>query len=347
MLMTARGPYHDPESTSTKWILIFVMSSLIAHAIIIAAILLITVFMPPPKLATVKPDTSVTLELAAPPPPPPLQHPQFIPTNPAANVPHKQQLIESANDRTLTSTARKATKPDSVMPEVNGHPHSTSLNDSQLVQAPPTPRPSTTPPRPKQDKTKPTPTPPKPQQGTQAPSPQMAKPQPRPPQKPVAQPPQVDPLTGLPVLPPLNVPTMAPPDSSAPTTAAPSPEQIAASVHGAISGSGDNSPAAMATDLGKYKQYLYAVVGSYWYPDVKNSMSLISVGVVRIRATIHSDGRITDVTVLEGDNLEILRGISRHALVAPAPYKPFSDALIKQVGENYTDEFSFTIYSNN
>ena len=88
MLMTARGPYQDPETTSAKWLLIFVAVSLLAHVIIAAIILLITVFMPMPKLATVKPETDVTLTLApAPPPPVPKQKPIFIPTQPPAGRP--------------------------------------------------------------------------------------------------------------------------------------------------------------------------------------------------------------------------------------------------------------------
>ena len=107
---------------------------------------------------------------------------------------------------------------------------------------------------------------------------------------------------------------------------------------------GDNSPAAMATELGKYKQYVYSVVGSYWYPDVDQHFGTIGVGVVHIQFTIHSDGQITDITILEGGNLEILKGISHHALIAPAPYNPFSDAMIKEVGDSYTDDFTFSVY---
>jgi hypothetical protein len=107
----------------------------------------------------------------------------------------------------------------------------------------------------------------------------------------------------------------------------------------------DNSPAAMATELGKYKQYLYSVVGSYWYPDIDQHFGTIGVGMVHIKFTIHSDGTISDVIMLEGDD-EILKNISKHALVAPAPFKPFNEAMIKQVGDSYTDDFTFSIYGH-
>ena len=138
---------------------------------------------------------------------------------------------------------------------------------------------------------------------------------------------------------------MAPPDAAAqPLAPAPSLEQQPASVHGALGRSGDNSPAAMATELGKYKQYVYSVVGSHWYPDINQHFGIIPVGEVHIQFTIHSDGTLSDVTVLEGDDREILKTISMNALVAPAPYKPFSDAMIKEVGDSYTDAFTFSVY---
>jgi outer membrane biosynthesis protein TonB len=347
MSITARSPYEDPESSTTKWVLIFVLLSLLAHIIIIAAVLLITLFMPPPKIVVPEPTTTTLTLTPLPPAPAQKQKPIFIPTKPEANAPHKQQLVESANDHLLTSKNQTARAPTSIMPDVTGKEHAPDLNNAPNVQAPQKPEVSSTPPTPKQAKPeKPTPPQPNPQQARQPP-PQPPQPttKPAPPTPPQKAPPQVDPITGLPVLPPLNVPTMAPPNSAAqPLAPAPSQLQQATSVHGAIGQSGDNSPAAMETELGKYKQYVHDVVGTWWYPDIDQHFGTIGVGMVHIQFTIHSDGRITDVTVLEGDNLEILKDISHHALVAPAPYKPFSDAMIKEVGDSYTDDFSFSVY---
>jgi len=346
MLMTARGPYEDQESTTTKWLVIFVLLSLLAHAIIIAVILLITVFMPVPKMAPPEPPSpSVTLSLQPAPAPvrPPMPH--FMVTAPEPNAPHKQQLIQSANDHELTSKSKTARAPDSVMPDVVAREHAANLNESPNVQAPQTPQVSSTPPTPKQAKPeKPTPPQPNPQQGKQNPSPPTP-PKPPSPIPPKKAEPTVDPLTGLPVLPPLNVPTMAPPNSAAqPLAPAPSQLEQAQSAHGALGRQGNNSPAAMQTELGKYKQYVYSVVGSHWYPDINQHFGIIGVGMVHIQFTIHSDGRITDITVLEGDNLQTLRDISHNSLLAPAPFKPFNDALIKQVGDSYTDDFTFSVY---
>lgn len=348
MSISAHNPYDEPEeSSTTRWVIAFILLSLLAHAIIIAAILLITIFMPVPKLASPEPPTTTLTLTQLPPEEAPHQKPIFIPTQPQQNVPHKQQQVESANDTLLTSKSKVARAPDSIMPDTTGKEKAPNLNQSPNVQAPPKPEVSSTPPTPKQAQPqKPTPPQPNPNKGQQ---PQQAAqpPKPQPPTPPTKAPPQVDPDTGLPVLPALNVPTLAPPNSAAPALApAPSQPQQQASVHGALGRSGDNSPAAMATELGKYKQYVYGVVGSYWYPAIDKQFGLIGVGVVRIQFTIHSNGQITDVTVLDGNsgNLDILRTISHDALVKPAPYKPFSDAMIKEVGDSYTDDFSFSVY---
>ncbi len=346
MAISVRNPYEDPESSTAKWVLIFLLLSLLAHAVIIAAIILITVFMPVPKLILPEP-ASPTMILSLPPsePAPAMpKKPLFIPTTPDANAPHKVQPIESANDTELKSKSKTARAPESIMPDVSGREHAPNLNNSPNIPAPQKPEVSSTPPTPKQARPqKPAPPQPNPQLAKQSRPPQPA-PKPLPPTPPKKAAPQVD-ANGLPVLPPLNAPTMAQPNEAAqPLAPAAQERQEAASVHGALARQGDNSPAAMATELGKYKQYVYSVVGSYWYPDIDKHFGTIGVGMVRIKFTIHSDGTLSDVIVLEGDNLEILKTISKNALVSPAPFKPFSEAMIKQVGDSYTDDFTFSIY---
>ncbi|MCE0521746.1 MAG: hypothetical protein LV480_02420 [Methylacidiphilales bacterium] len=351
MPISAHNPYEEPDSSATaRWVAIFVLLSLLAHAIIIAIILLITIFMPVPKIIVPVPASpTVSLSLVPPAPAPP-RKPIFIPTTPDANAPHKEQPIESANDTELKSRSKVA-RAKSIMPDVIGKEHANDLNTSPSVQAPPTPQVSSTPPTPKQARPeKPTPPQPKAPVAKQNPA-KPAKPTPPTPQtKPQ---PQLD-ANGLPVLPPLNIPTMAqvnPALASPPPT--PVQPQQAGSVHGALGMQGANSPAAMATELGRYKQYLYSVVGSYWYPAVDKSFQVLPVGIVRIRFTLHSDGTLTDVVVLEGNqaNLQLLMSISKNALVSPAPYKPFPPGMIKELikeqggdGSTYTDDFSFSVY---
>ena len=343
MPITMRNPYDAPEpSNNMKLFINVLLLSLLAHATLIVFFLLANVFTPIALLPTKKEPPTVSLSLVAPPPPP---KQIFVPTNPEQNAPHKVLPIISANDHDLTSQSKVARKPDSIMPDVNGKERSPDLNSSPEVQAPPKPEIASTPPTPRQAKPdKPTPPQPKPQTAQAKPQPEQPPAKPKPPTPPQKVQPLVD-DNGLPLLPAINAPTLAPPDSSPPPAApTPSQRQQATSVHGSLGRAGDNSPAAMATELGKYKQYVYNVVGSYWYPDIDKHFGIIPVGMVHIKFTIHSDGTLTDVAILEGDNLEQLKLISKHALVAPAPFKAFSPAMIKEVGDSYTDDFSFSVY---
>jgi hypothetical protein len=162
---------------------------------------------------------------------------------------------------------------------------------------------------------------------------------------------QVDPITGLPVLPPIDAPTLEP-QSTRPKSVAPPRmvQSIATDLQGRAGMSGAPTPDAMATELGKYKEHVYEMVASHWYPQVDEKITLIGAGdMVRIRFTIHSDGML-DTTVLEGDDLGIFRTICVSSMRDAAPYPAFTDGMRKELAkagkdtESYTDEFSFTVY---
>jgi len=342
MITTAPAPYREPEDKTLKWVMIFIVLSLLLHAILFTALFFFSRYVPAPKFAMPEPpkENKIALTLL---PPPPAPKPIFIPTHEQPNAPHVKQLVESAHDTQLQSQAKVAHDSTSIMPEIDGKKHAPDMHNSPQVKAPKTPQPSTTPPTPRtQQPPKPTP---QPQMGQQAqprplpPPPKPAPPKPKPPEQP-----QVDPLTGLPVLAPIAAPTLAPPNQSQVLAPAPSQRAVAGSAHGLLGRAGDTSPAAMATELGKYKQYIYEVVGSYWYPAINQRFSTIGVGTVTIHFTISKDGTLSDVEVRDSNNLLILRDISVNALRSPAPFKPFSPQMIKEVGDSYSDDFSFSIY---
>jgi len=359
MSSVARNPYDEPEESSTaKWVVIFVLLSLLAHAIIIAAILLITIFMPVPKIPIPAPSvTTLTLTPLPPAAPSTPQKPIFVPTTPQANAQHKQQLVESANDHDLTTQSTTARNPNSIMPDVTGKPHASDLNSSPNAPAVQKPQVSSTPPTPKQAKPeKPTPPQPNPQQAQQPP-PKTPPPtlKPLPPTPPQKAPPQVDPITGLPVLPPINAQTLAPPNSAAqPLAPAQTQPQQAASVRGALGRHGDNSPAAMASAWGRYKQKVYEAVGSYWYNKVNSQFQILGVGGVHIQFTIYDDGRVQTKVLDPGDSsMQTLLTISINSIRQASPFDTFDaypgmrQEIIKAQGgdgSSYTDDFTFSIY---
>jgi len=343
MSISARSPYEDPESSTAKWVLIFILLSLLAHAIIIAAIILITVFMPVPKMVLPEPASpTVSLSLLPPASATP-KKPLFIPTTPDANAPHKVQPVESANDTELKSKSKTARAPESILPDVTGREHAPNLNESPNIPAPQKQEVSSTPPTPKVAK-------------PQKPTPPQPAPKPTPPTPPKKAPPQVD-ANGFPVLPPINAPTLAPQNEAAqPLAPAAAERQEAASVHGALGRQGDNSPAAMATVLGKYKQKVYRAVGGRWYPKVNKAFQVLGVGVVHIQFTIYKDGTVETKVLDAGDSsMQTLLSISINSIREAAPYDKFDDypglreELIKEQGgdgSSYTDDFTFSIYGH-
>ena len=343
----AQTPYHDQDSTTTKWVVIFVVISLLAHALFILSVVLISRFMPVPKLTVPPPPAPVTLSLIPlplPPSPPKPKH-VFMPTPAQASVPPKETLIESDHDTRLASQTQKARLPDALMPDIVSHDtHPAQLNASPNAPTRPKTEAAPSPPQPKQPPTK-----------VQKAEPPKPTPQPPPPTPPKTPPQtgtkdQVDPNTGLPVLPPIRAETLAQqtPTEQASPDAAPPPSVpvVPADIQGRAGLSGAPTPEAMATDLGRYKAYIYSVVGSYWYPAVDQSFQILPVGMVQIRYTIHYDGTVSDVQVLQGDtpSLQQLMAISRNSIVSPAPFKPFPDALRKKIGDSYTDDFTFSVY---
>jgi outer membrane biosynthesis protein TonB len=348
-----------------KWVVTVILLSLLAHLLFVLAIVLVNRFLPPPKLKDqplAVSSTTLSLE-PAPPPAPSLSAPPkhvFMPTEEDKDAPHKDTLIESANDTRVKSQSQTARQPDSVMPDVT----SKITHPANLKDAPNSP--SRQPPHqaqqaaPAKQQQQSQPTPQKSQESTQHPqqSAEQTPPQPNaqptklPPtktqsEKPATQPQQYDP-NGLPVLPALNVPTMAPANQQRQEQASPAVSfpSVAQDSHGAIGARGLNSPEAMATELGKYKQRVYAAIGSYWYPAVDNQFSLLPVGVVHIQFVIHQDGSVSDLKILDGDtgNLQLLRSISQDSILKGAPYGPFTPGMIKEVGDSYTDDVSFSIY---
>ena len=68
---------------------------------------------------------------------------------------------------------------------------------------------------------------------------------------------------------------------------------------------------------------------------------------MHIQFTIHSDGSV-DTKVLEGNSgtLQLLLAISLNSIREAAPFDPFTDSMIQDIGDSYTDDFTFSIYGN-
>jgi hypothetical protein len=348
----------DGESSNKSWLVVFVLLSLLVHIVVILAIVLISIHLPAPQIEPPSPaNPEITLSLT---PPPVVQPPKktvFLPTTPDPTAKPQNTPIESDNTTALKSQAKTQRAPDSVLPEVaSRQKHAVDLRDTPAT--PPTPNPQTAANTSQRNE----------QMQAQQPTPKPSPPSPKPPEpNPTKTPgPQVvknnsDP-NGLPLLPPINAPTIAPQTPVNPmqqvqnqTAARPPPSfQLNKSdVSGSQGAFGDNSPAANASELGRYKAKFYRAVGSRWYAKVAQSFQILPVGTVRIQYTIHSDGIVDGIKILEGNNstLQLLLSISQNSITEASPCDPFTDSLRKEIaknqgndGESYTDDFTFSIY---
>ncbi len=343
------------------WVVIFILLSLIAHLLFVLAIVLISHFMPKPEIKAAPQEvSSTTLSLQPPQPlaPPPKPKHIFMPTEPDAAAKHKETLVESDNDTRLKSQSQAARTPDSIAPDIKvTQKHGENMRQAPNSPAKPTSNPSaaspgqksqpqqnvstqppTPAPPPKITSQSPKPTPPSPSkeqvpEPSKNPTPGMAKQ-------------QYDP-NGLPVLPALAAPTIAPISSHQEARPISSQPETTQDSRGAIGIHGDNSPEAMKSPLGMYKAKVYRSIGSLWHHKVDNNIQYMGVGLVHVQFTIHQDGTV-ETKVLEGDTgqLQSLLAASVNAIREGAPYDPFPPEMVKDVGESYTDDCTFTIYGD-
>lgn len=96
-------------------------------------------------------------------------------------------------------------------------------------------------------------------------------------------------------------------------------------------------------ELVKYKGYMRKALEPIWRRETTANQSSMWFGEVRIRCNIHSDGTVTNPAIIVGESCGLLKTISMHTLVTSAPFKPFSEALIKETGGSYSDDISFTV----
>jgi hypothetical protein len=288
------------------------------------------------------------------------------PTQPQEGTPPQQSPLISDHDTILKSHNKTSRAPDEPLPDVTGHKdHSLDLQ-SQAASRPSKSQPATPPTPQKEQQKQEEKTAAKPNKATKPapPDPSAIKPTDNPEKgqdsmvakyKPSDQ--QVD-ANGLPVLPPIDAATLAPQtpqtqpipqiQRQATPKSVPSFAVYQSDVQGQAGAPGDNSPAAMATDLGRYKAKVYRAVGALWYNKVNNQLQVLGVGTVHITYTIYADGHMVITGDPDGGNqaLMLLHSLSINSMTEAAPFDHFSDKMQKEVGDSYTDDFSFSIYGN-
>lgn len=100
---------------------------------------------------------------------------------------------------------------------------------------------------------------------------------------------------------------------------------------------------ASTDELNKYQCYTRKVLWTIWDREIMKNQTSLWFGEVKIHCTIHSDGTLSDPSIVVGESTGLLKTVSMDSLMASAPFKPFNDALVKEVGNSYVDNFIFTV----
>ncbi len=103
-----------------------------------------------------------------------------------------------------------------------------------------------------------------------------------------------------------------------------------------------NAPGTSA-EFAAYKLYTRKVLDSHWRREMKINQTSLWFGQVTIHCIVHSDGSLSGLTVTVGDTTGLLKTVSRQSLLESAPFKPFTQTMIKEVGYTYPDDFVFHV----
>jgi outer membrane biosynthesis protein TonB len=101
-----------------------------------------------------------------------------------------------------------------------------------------------------------------------------------------------------------------------------------------------------ATPFGSYDAKIIAAIQQHWYEllDERNVVRSDS-GKVVLTFRLHSNGRVTEMRVMENGVSDILALLCQQAITGPAPYEPWPDDMRRLVGAEYR-EVRFTFHYN-
>lgn len=355
---------YGEDTPERRKIAIALAISILLHLLLILLVAAAIMYRPAPAPE----DQSVELTIVEPPPPTPppqVTKPIFVDSTDSqpAETPPKNSPFES--DRDTKGASQQTSSVQAPIPTQDGEEspgmelRNREYTDSQRPgqQAPPpsqqqqaqqaqqqtqqqppqqqpTPQPTATPPprpmiTPRQTTPlalleptptatpTPRPTPPQPQQAPQQQAQQTAQQPPRP-----QQPPQPPGAPGY------------------------QPQTRITRLKGNISNRGQSSLEATGTPLGRYKKMISDAIGSRWYYYVRQDMSLLNVGTLRVSFVVRQDGTIEQLRVLENTSNESFASCSVRA-ISDAEIPRIPPELVPLLeGGRIEIEYSFTILGN-
>lgn len=103
---------------------------------------------------------------------------------------------------------------------------------------------------------------------------------------------------------------------------------------------------AKATPFGTYDALLVEAVSQHWYTLLdRRDYASDANGRVVLQFKLHTDGSVTEITVVENTVSSSLMLLCEMAIREPAKYTPWPDEMRKMIGESYR-KIQFTFYYN-
>lgn len=97
------------------------------------------------------------------------------------------------------------------------------------------------------------------------------------------------------------------------------------------------------TPMEAYHCYVQNKLAPLWYSEMETNKSGLRYSEVKIRLTFHSDGTVSDPKILVGESAGLLKTVTLQLVLDSAPFKPFGDDLIKEMGHTFVDDFTFSV----
>lgn len=117
-------------------------------------------------------------------------------------------------------------------------------------------------------------------------------------------------------------------------------------IEGSISNRGPAGVDAVGTPIGRYRKAIADAIGSRWYHYVNKRIDLITVGSVRIRFFINSQGRAENVEILSNSSNSAFAEFSVLS-ITEAKIPPLPAEVAPLLDDNRLEiQYTFTIYPN-
>lgn len=96
----------------------------------------------------------------------------------------------------------------------------------------------------------------------------------------------------------------------------------------------DAASSVPKTEVDRYKAVVYKAIGSAWYEAVEKNKSALSVGEIRIKFHVHSNGTLDEITMThDGGVTDAARNICLEAIRRANSFPAFTPRMIQQVGD--------------